>query len=132
MFELDKALSEPWLDCGQYLHKQIIELGGAVKVWITLLVRYEPVIVDPVKCQFFEKCQSAQVTCIFMRNGTITAPGNPYIDSLLILTDCIKEFSEKFICNQSGLRIVKVLQLILKMAEYAPIQGCGWQFLPMF
>ena len=40
---LDKALSGAWLDCGQDLHKKLGEFGGAVNVWVTVQVAYEPV-----------------------------------------------------------------------------------------
>ena len=41
--DLDKALYGARLDCGRDLHKQLIEFGGAVKVWMTVQVEYEPV-----------------------------------------------------------------------------------------
>ena len=41
--DLDKALQGAWVDCGLVLHKKLIEFGGAVKVWMTVLVEYEPV-----------------------------------------------------------------------------------------
>ena len=41
--DLDQALSGARLDCGRDLHKQLIEFGGAAKVWMTVLVKYEPV-----------------------------------------------------------------------------------------
>ena len=41
--DFDQALSGARLDCGRDLHKQIIEFGGAAKVWMTVQVEYEPV-----------------------------------------------------------------------------------------
>ena len=41
--DLDKALSGAWFDCGQNLHKTLGEFGGAVKVYVTDQVAYEPV-----------------------------------------------------------------------------------------
>ena len=41
--DLDQALSGAWVDCGRNLHKQLIEFGGAAKVWMTVQVEYEPV-----------------------------------------------------------------------------------------
>ena len=41
--DLDQALSGARLDCGRNLHTQLIEFGGAAKVWMTVLVEYEPV-----------------------------------------------------------------------------------------
>ena len=41
--DLDKALCGAWLDCSQHLHKQLGEFDGAVKVWVTVQVAYEPV-----------------------------------------------------------------------------------------
>ena len=41
--DLDQELSGARLDCGRDLHKQLIEFGGAAKVWMTVQVEYEPV-----------------------------------------------------------------------------------------
>ena len=41
--DLDQALSGARLDCGRDLHKQLIEFGGAAKVWMTVQVEYEPI-----------------------------------------------------------------------------------------
>ena len=41
--DLDQALSGARLDCARDLHKELNEFGGAAKVWMTLLVKYEPV-----------------------------------------------------------------------------------------
>ena len=41
--DLDKALSVAWLNCCQDLHKKHSKFGGAVKVWVTVQVAYEPV-----------------------------------------------------------------------------------------
>ena len=38
--DLDQALAGARLDCGRNLHKQLIEFGGAAKVWMTLHVEY--------------------------------------------------------------------------------------------
>ena len=43
VFDLDKALSGARVDCEQDLHKQLINIGGAAKVWMSVLVQYEPV-----------------------------------------------------------------------------------------
>ena len=75
---------------------------------------------------------SSAPTRIFRRDGTIYAFANPYIDSLQILTDRIREFNAKFIRDKSGLRLASVLQFILKMVKYAPLEGRVWQPLPEF
>ena len=41
--DLYKALSGARLDCKRDIHKQLIELGKAAKVWMTVQVEYEPV-----------------------------------------------------------------------------------------
>ena len=41
--DLDQALSGARLDCAKNLHKHLIVNGGATKVWMTLLMEYEPV-----------------------------------------------------------------------------------------
>ena len=99
---LDQALSGARVDCARDLHKQLIEFGGASKVWMTIQFEYEPV--NPMaNKQPFEQYLSAAPTRMFRRDGTISAFTNPYIDSLRILTDRIREFNAKFIRDQSGL-----------------------------
>ena len=128
---LDQALSGARLDCAKDHHKQLIEFGGAAKVWMTVQVKYETV--NPlVNKQPFEQYLSALPTRIFRRDGTVTAFANPYIESLRILTDRIREFNAKFIRVKSGLRLARVLQVTLKMVKYAPFEGRGWQPLPDF
>ena len=41
--DLDQALFGTWVDCIRDLYKQLIEFGGAAKVWLTMGVEYEPV-----------------------------------------------------------------------------------------
>ena len=82
--------------------------------------------------QPFEQYVSAAPTRMFSRDGTISAFGNPYIDSLQILTDRIREFNAKYIRDKSGLRLARVLEFTLKMVKYAPLEGRGWQPLPKF
>ena len=96
---------------------------------MTIQVEYEPInfLVNTLP---FEQYLSAAPARVFHRDGTISAFANLYIDSLPILTDRIREFNAKFIRDKSGLRLARVLQLTLKMAKYAPLEGCGWQPLP--
>ena len=61
---LDQALSGARLDCGRDLHKQLIEYGGAAKVWMTVQVEYEPVNPRANK-ERFEQYLSAAPTRIF-------------------------------------------------------------------
>ena len=129
--DLDKALSGARVDCGRDLHKQLVEFGGAAKVWMTVQVEYEPV--NPLSNkQPFEQYLSAAPTRMFKHDGTISAFENSYSDSLRILTDHIREFNAKFIRDKSGLRLAKVLQFFLKMLKYAFFEGRGWQPLPEF
>ena len=69
---------------------------------------------------------------MFKRDGNISEFGNPYIDSLRILTDRIRECNAKFIRDKSGFRLARVMQFILKMVKYASLEGRGWQPLPKF
>ena len=62
----------------------------------------------------------------------VTATANLYIGNMPILTDRIKEFNEKFIPDKSGLRLAGVLQFILQIVKYAPLEGRGWKPLPEF
>ena len=129
--DLDQALSGARIDCGRDLYKQLIDFGGAAKVWITVQVEYEPD--NPLaNKQPFEQYLSAAPTRMFKRDGTISEFINPYIDSLRILIDQIRNFNAKFIRDKSGLRLARVLQFILKMVKYAPLEGRGWQPLPEF
>ena len=101
----DQAISGARIDCGRDLHQQLIEYGGAAKVWMTIQVEYEPV--NPLANKLpFEQYLRAASTRVFHRDGTISAFANPYIDSLRIFTDRIREFNAKFIRNKSGLRLV--------------------------
>ena len=125
----DQALSEARLDCGRDLHKQLIEFGGAAKVWMTVQVEYEPV--NPLaNKQPFKQYLSAEPTRMFRRDDKNSAFKNPYIDSLQILTDQIREFNAKFIRDKSGLRLARVVQFTLKIVKYAPFEERGWHPLP--
>ena len=127
----DQALSEARLDCGRDLHKQLIEFGGAAKVWMTVQVEYEPV--NPLaNKQPFKQYLSAEPTRMFRRDDKNSAFKNPYIDSLQILTDQIREFNAKFIRDKSGLRLARVVQFTLKIVKYAPFEERGWHPLPEF
>ena len=129
--DLDQALSGARLDCGRYLHKQLIEFGGAAKVWMTVQVEYETV--NPLtNKQHFEQYLSAVPTRMYRRDETVSAFANPYIENLRILTDRIREFNAKFIRDKSGLRLAKVLLFILKIVKYASLEKRGWQPLPEF
>ena len=129
--DLDQALCGARLDCVRDLHKQIIEFGGAAKVWMTVQVEYEPV--NPLTNKpRFKQYLSAAPTRMFKRDGTDSSFANPYIDCLQILTDRIREFNAIFICDKSGLRLARVLQFTLKMVKYAPLEGRVWQPLPEF
>ena len=129
--DLDKSLSGAWVNCRQDFHKQLGEFGGAVKVWVTVQVTYEPVKPKANK-EPFEQYLSATPTCIFRTDGPVTAIVNPYIEHLRILTDRIREFNAKCIRDKLYLRLAGVQQFILKMVKYAPLEKRGWQPLPKF
>ena len=122
--DLDQAISGARLDCVKDLHKQLIDYGGASKVWMTLLVEYEPDIPLANKVPF-EQYLSAAPTRIFRRDKTSSALANPYVDSLRILTDRIREFNAKFIRDKSGLRLARVLQFTLNMVKYAILKDAA-------
>ena len=128
--DLDKALSGAWLDFGQDLHKHLSEFSGAVIVWVTVQVAYEPVKLMANR-EPFEQYLSAAPTRTFVRDGPLSTT-RPYIDSLRILTNRINEFNAKFIRDKSGLPLAGVLHFILKMVKYAPLEGREWQFFPEF
>ena len=81
MLDLDQALSGARLDCERDVHKQLIEYGRAANVWMTVHVEYEPVNLLANK-QPFEQYLSAASTRMLRRDETISAFGNPYIDSV--------------------------------------------------
>ena len=87
------------------------------------IVQYEPTKPESDKRQAFEQYLSATPTRIFKRQGFITSIPNLYTDSMKILTERIKEFNALFIRDKSGLQLSGILQLILKMAKYQPLQG---------
>ena len=121
MPDFDQALYKGKLDCGMDLYKQLIEFGGAAKVWMTVLVVYEPVN-SQANMQPFEQYLSAAPTRMFRRDNTISAFGNPSIYSRRILTDRIWEFNNNFIRNKSGLQLAEILQFTLKIVKYAPLE----------
>ena len=76
---LDQALSEAKVDCARDLHEQLIEFGGAAKVWMTVQVEYEPV--NPLaNKQPFEQYLSAAPTRMFRWDEEISGFANPYIN----------------------------------------------------
>ena len=83
---------------------------------MTVQVEYEPVNYVANKHPI-EQYLSAAPTRMFRRGEKISGFGNPYIDSLRILTDRIREFNAKFIREKSGIRLARVLQLTLKMVK---------------
>ena len=70
MPDLDKALPVARVDFGRDLHKQLIEFGGAAKVWMTVQVEYEPV--NPLaNKQPFEQYLRDGPTRMFRRDKTV-------------------------------------------------------------
>ena len=68
---LDQALTGARIDCGQDLHKQFIEFGGAAYVWMTMQIEYEPV--NPMETkQPYEQYLGAAPTRIFKRDRTFS------------------------------------------------------------
>ena len=112
MPDVDQALSGARLDCAKDLQNQLIDYGGAAKVWMTLLMEYEQVNLVANKVPFEQYLSFAPIR-IFRRDETSTAFGYLFVDSLRILTDRIREFNAKFIRDKSGLRLARVLQFTL-------------------
>ena len=119
-------------DCNTDIDNQLMKFNGAAKVWITVQVRYEPAKPDTVKREALNQYLSATPTRIFKRDGLIEATTNSYTDSLQILTNRIKEYNAKFIRDKTGLRLAGVLQLVLKMVKYQPLQASKWRPLPKY
>ena len=88
MCDLDQALSGAKVDCARDFHKQLIEFGGAEKVWMTFQVEYEPI--NPLaNKQPFEQYLSAAPTRMLRRDEKIFGFANTYIYNLRILRDRI-------------------------------------------
>ena len=67
MPDLDQALTEARVDYGRDFHKQLIDFGGAAKVWMTVQVEYE--LVNPLaNKQPFKQYLSASPTRKFKRD----------------------------------------------------------------
>ena len=121
MLDLDQALSGAKVDCARDLYKQLIEFGGAAKVWMTVQVEYKPVNLQAIK-QPFEQYLSPALTRMFRRDKKISGFANPYIGNLRIPTDRIRGFYSIFIRYKFGLRLARFLQLTLKIMKYAPLE----------
>ena len=81
--DLDQALSRAKVDCARDLQKQLIEFGGAAKVWMTVQVESILWPVNPLaNKQSFEQYLSAAPTRMFRRDEIISGFENPYIDNL--------------------------------------------------
>ena len=76
VLDLDQTLSGARVDCGRDMHKQLIEFGGAAKVWMAVQVDYEPVNLLANK-QPFEQYLSAAPTCMFRRDRKIPHSETP-------------------------------------------------------
>ena len=74
---------------------------------MTVQVKSEPVNPLATK-QTFEYYLSAPPTRMLWLVETISAFENPYVDFMQIITDRIREFKAKFICDKSGFRLDKV------------------------
>ena len=73
--DLDQALSGAKVDCARDLHKQLVEFGGAAKVWMIVQVDYEPV--NPLaNKQPFEQYLNATPTRMFRRDDKISGVAN--------------------------------------------------------
>ena len=69
-------------------------------MWMTIQVVYEPG--NPIENkQLFKQYLSAAPARMFKCDGKIFAVEDFYFESLQILTDRIREFNAKFICDKS-------------------------------
>ena len=78
--DFDQALSGAKMYCGRDIHKQIIEYSKAVKVWIKVQGKCEPVHHFANK-QPVEQYLSASPTRIFMCDEIFLTFKNHYVDS---------------------------------------------------
>ena len=104
--DIDQALSEARVDCVRDLHKQLFAKFGVCgnSSSVTVLVEDEPA--NPMaNKQPFEQYLSGAPSHIFRHEKTLSALSNIYID---YLTDRIREFNVKFICDKFGLRLARI------------------------
>jgi hypothetical protein len=96
------ALEGAIIDCGEDVHKMIIDYRTSYKCWMTLQVQFETAIL------------SASATRIFNIDGIVNGWENPYAGSLHRLTERINELNSKYIRDKSGLQLSGINQLIMK------------------
>ena len=72
VLDFDQVLAEAKVDCGRDLHNQLIEYGGAAKVWTTSHVKLKPVNFLANK-RLFKQYLNPALTRIFRRKTTLTA-----------------------------------------------------------
>lgn len=89
---------------------------------LTIKVEYEPVTPLTNKVPF-DQYLCAAPTRIFKRVETFSAYKTQYNNVCRILTSQIRDFTAKFIRDKFGLRLAKVLQLILKIVKYLSFEG---------
>ena len=129
--DLDIALHGALTDCGQDV-KRILDEFTCAKVWMSVLVVYEPANIRDDKREEFQQYLSSAPTRLSKLDGPVTGFKNPYIQSVKVLTERIKQHNAKFIRDKSGLRLKDILKLTLKISQYAPLRGGCNRELPMF
>ena len=131
--DLNLAMEGAVLDCAPDVHKLILKEFAPIKLWITVLVRYEPAnpLDDPER-HGFDQYLSAPATRVFRREGIVNLWESPYADDLRLLTERIKIHNAKFIRDKSGLVLAEIKNLYFRACRYDPLRGSSWKPLPGF
>ena len=131
--DLNLAMEGAVLDCAPDVHKLILKEFAPIKLWITVLVRYEPAnpLDDPER-HGFDQYLSAPATRVFRREGIVNLWESPYADDLRLLTERIKIHNAKFIREKSGLILAEIKNLYFRACRYDPLRGSSWKPLPGF
>ena len=87
-----------------------------LRVWMTLLVHYEPVNPNDETHKGFDAYLSAIPTRIFKNFEIVNGWGNHYRNEILAVS--IKTVNSKFIRYKSGLGLAGIKRLYLKIAVY--------------
>jgi len=128
--DLDIALDGAALDTAFDVHRWVVNAQGAVKVWMAIKVRYEPINPLDTAHPPREVFLASSGQRFFIRQGPITSWTNPYLDAYREIQDAIKDQHARYLRDTSGLALTGVLELTLKAVQYKPLGGGTYKDLP--
>ena len=130
--DLDLALDGAVLDCGQDVHRLIYNAGGAIKLWMSIRVRYESISSLDDAHHGFDTFLSYSGARFFLRQGPINHWENPYGDAFQDIIDGIKAQNAKYLRDKSGLALTAITELTLRALDYNPVGGGCHRELPEY